>query len=73
MAKDFYIGKDVVIEDGAIIDVDFGSIGDRSIIRSGARIEGHKVIIGKESYLDYGAWIGGGSCQDKGAFLIAGD
>ena len=66
-------GKDVVIEEGAIIDVKEGFIGDRTIIRAGARIEGTKVVLGAESYLDYGSWIGGGSCFDKGAYLIAGD
>ena len=66
-------GKDVIIEEGAIIDVKDGFIGDRTIIRKGVRIEGTKVILGAESYLDYGAWIGGGSCFDKEASLIAGD
>lgn len=67
------IGKDVTIEYGATITADSGKIGDRSIIRAGARIEGTHVEIGRESYLDYGAWIGGGSCTDKEAYLKAGD
>jgi acetyltransferase-like isoleucine patch superfamily enzyme len=66
------IGKDVLIEPGAIIDANGGRIGDRSIIRSGARIEGTYVELGTESYLDHGAWIGGGSCWDKRAYLRAG-
>lgn len=66
-------GHDVTIEPGAIIKVEHGHIGDRTIIRSGARIEGHSVILGTESYLDHGAWIGGGSCFDECAFLKAGD
>lgn len=66
-------GKDVIIEDGANINVKDGFIGDRTIIRSGARIEGTKVILGTESYLDYGSWIGGGSCFDSQAYLVAGD
>lgn len=66
------IGKDVIIEPGAIINAKDGRIGDRSIIRSGARIEGTYVELGTESYLDHGAWIGGGSCWDKGAHLKAG-
>lgn len=65
-------GKDVVIEEGAIINVKSGFIGDRSIIRSGARIEGNHVELGTESYLDHGAWIGGGSCWDPCAELKAG-
>jgi len=66
-------GKDVVIEDGAIINVKEGMIGDRTIIRAGARVEGNHVELGTESYLDYGAWIGGGSCFDSRASLTTGD
>ncbi len=66
-------GKDVTVEDGVIINVKEGFIGDRSIIRSGARIEGTSIILGAESYLDHGAWIGGGSCFDSQAYLMAGD
>ena len=66
-------GKDVVIEDGALINVKHGKIGDRTIIRAGARIEGDTVIIGTEGYLDYGAWVGGGSCFDSQAYLVTGD
>jgi acetyltransferase-like isoleucine patch superfamily enzyme len=65
-------GKDVVIEPGAVISVRAGRIGDRTIIRSGARIEGYYVELGEESYLDHGAWIGGGSCFDSSAYLKAG-
>ena len=68
----FEIGEDVIIEPGAIIDVKEGRIGDRSIIRSGARIQTTRVVLGTESYLDCGAWIGGGSCFDDCAFLEAG-
>ena len=66
-------GKDVHIESGVTINVTDGFIGDRSIIRSGVRIEGNSVILGRESYLDHGALIGGGSCFDTCAFLNAGD
>lgn len=66
-------GKDVIVEEGAIIDVRGGYIGDRTIIRSGARIQGNSVVLGKECYLDHGAWIGGGSAYDSVAFLNAGD
>ncbi len=65
-------GKDVNIEPNVIIDVKNGFIGDRSIIRSGTRIEGTYVYLGTESYLDHGAWIGGGSCFDSEAYLQAG-
>lgn len=68
----FEIGEDVIIEPGAIIDVKEGRIGDRSIIRAGARIQTTRVVLGPESYLDCGAWIGGGSCFDDEAFLEAG-
>ncbi|KKL86869.1 hypothetical protein LCGC14_1940390, partial [marine sediment metagenome] len=64
-------GKDVIIEEGAIINVKDGFIGDRTIIRAGARVEGNSVELGTESYLDYGAWIGGGSCFDSQAYLVA--
>ncbi|MFA6509946.1 MAG: hypothetical protein WCV62_05775 [Candidatus Peribacteraceae bacterium] len=66
-------GSDVLIEAGAVFNVIGGHIGDRTIIRSGARVEGNSVVLGRESYLDHGAWIGGGSCFDEGAFLNAGD
>ncbi len=67
------LGEGVLIEPGAIIRVERAIIGDRSIIRAGARIEGTYVKLGTENYLDYNAWIGGGSCWDKCAHLIAGD
>lgn len=66
-------GRGVRIEAGAVFNVIGGHIGDRTIIRSGARVEGNSVVLGRESYLDHGAWIGGGSCFDEGAFLNAGD
>jgi acetyltransferase-like isoleucine patch superfamily enzyme len=66
------LGEGVVIEQGAIIRVKKAKIGDRTIIRSGARIEGNNIELGTESYLDHYAWIGGGSCWDKGAYLVAG-
>lgn len=69
----FKIGEGVQIESGAIIKVKEGRIGDRSIIRAGARIEGNRVELGTECYLDYGAWIGGGSCWDSCAYLKVGD
>jgi len=65
-------GRDILIEGGVHFNVIGGFIGDRTIIRSGARVEGNSVVLGTESYLDRGAWIGGGSCFDEGAALNAG-
>jgi acetyltransferase-like isoleucine patch superfamily enzyme len=65
-------GKNVKVEAGVTFDVIGGIIGDGTIIRSGARIEGNSVVLGRESYIDHGAVIGGGSCFDEGAFLNAG-
>ena len=70
---DIDYGKFTTIEDNVTINVKHLKIGDRTIIRSGARIEGFKVILGTECYLDHNAVIGGGSCFDKEAYLIAGD
>ena len=67
------IGEDTVIEPGAILNAKHLKIGPRSIIRSGARIEGNCIELGTECYLDYNAWIGGGSCWDDCAYLKAGD
>ena len=71
--KDCTFGRHVEIEAGVYFNVIAGHIGDRTIIRSGARVEGNSVVIGRESYLDHGAVIGGGSCFDKDASLHAGD
>jgi acetyltransferase-like isoleucine patch superfamily enzyme len=72
MRSKIKIGKDVIIESGTILDFE-GTIGDRTIIRSKVRIEGRNIDIGKEAYLDHGAWVGGGSCWDPCAYLKAGD
>lgn len=69
----FIIGKDCKIHPSAFINVEEGFLGDRSIINEGARIEGHKVEIGKEAFIDRFSIIGGGSCFDKSAYLKAGD
>jgi len=65
--------ESVLIEPGAIVSVREARIGSRTLIRSGARIEGNYVELGTECYLDHGAWIGGGSCRDERAKLVAGD
>jgi len=50
-----------------------GFLGDFAILNAGVKIEGHRVEIGRESYFDRGAYIGGGSCYSTQAFLRAGD
>jgi acetyltransferase-like isoleucine patch superfamily enzyme len=69
----FIIGKGCQIDSTAVIDVRDGYLGDRSIVRAHARIEGQRVEIGSEAFVDLGAVIGGGSCFDPQAFLKAGD
>lgn len=69
----FLIGQDCQIDPTAVIDVKEGFLGDHSIVRAGARIEGQKIEIGKEAFIDLGAVIGGGSCFDPQAYLKAGD
>ncbi len=50
-----------------------GFIGDNSVVNANVVIEGYRVEIGREAFLDRGAYIGGGSCFSKSAFLKAGD
>jgi len=69
----FYLGDGCIVEKNVIIDVKKGYIGDRSILRSGVRIQGTRVEIGNEAFLDHGSFIGGGSCFDACAYLKAGD
>lgn len=69
----FHIGKNCQIHPSAIIDVHEGFLGDGSLIREGARIEGQRVELGRDTYLDRGAMIGGGSAFDPDAFLVCGD
>ncbi|MHA1952315.1 MAG: acyltransferase [Candidatus Thorarchaeota archaeon] len=69
----FDIGADCQIHPTAIINVKEGSLGPRSIIREGARIEGRYVVLGTETYMDMRARIGGGSCFGPLSNLIAGD
>lgn len=71
--KMFRLGKDIQIHPTAKINVEEGFIGDRSIIRAHAIIEGNRVEIGHEAYLDCYAHIGGGSCFDPGATLSVGE
>ncbi len=69
----FKIGSHCQIHPSAVINVESGFLGAGSIVNEGARIEGTKVEIGREAYIDRFATIGGGSCFDPGAFLKAGD
>lgn len=69
----FTIGADCKIHPTAVINVESGFIGAGSIVNEGARIEGTRVEIGREAFIDRFATIGGGSCFDPNAFLVAGD
>lgn len=69
----FEIGEGCQIHSTAVINVESGFLGAGSIVNEGARIEGTHVEIGREAYIDRHATIGGGSCFDPQASLIAGD
>lgn len=69
----FRIGQGCDIHPTAEIRVAHGYLGAGSVVRAGALIEGQHVEIGRESFVDRGAWIGGGSCWDECAFLKTGD
>ena len=69
----FYIGGDCQIHPSATINVLEGFIGNGSIIREDAVIEGRLVEIGREAVIGRRAHIGGGSCFTEGASLRAGD
>jgi acetyltransferase-like isoleucine patch superfamily enzyme len=63
----------VRIHPTARIDCGELTIGSGGVIGEGCRIEGTRIEIGRELWLDAGARIGGGSCRDPQAFLKAGD
>jgi acetyltransferase-like isoleucine patch superfamily enzyme len=68
------IAPDVIIEDGATIDVtEYLEIGEGSHIRSNCIIEGRWIRIGKRFWMDWHAHIGGGSCFDVHSKLVIGD
>ncbi len=48
-------------------------IGAGGVIGPGCVIEGRRVVIGRDLWMDVGARIGGGSCEDPDAHLTAGD
>jgi len=69
----FKLGKDVKIHPTAEIRVDSGFIGDRSVVRAHAVIEGRDVRIGREAMICEYAVIGGGSRYESTSSLVAGD
>jgi len=69
----FEIGKDCKIHKSAQINVEAGKIDDRTVIKEGVKIEGKYVYIGKESFLNRYAYIGGGSIFDEKSKLVTGD
>lgn len=80
---DFYYGSSISAPLGvhptakvhmsARINCQHLKIGAGSVIGAGCVIEGTRVEIGREFWMDEGARIGGGSCHDPQAFLKAGD
>jgi acetyltransferase-like isoleucine patch superfamily enzyme len=69
----FFIHPTCNIHPTVKIDVKDGFIGPYSVINEFAVIQGNHVEIGRESFIDRFATIGGGSCFDKSAFLKTGD
>jgi acetyltransferase-like isoleucine patch superfamily enzyme len=68
------IGKNVQIDPTARIRVSERLvIGDGTIIRAGALIEGRSVTLGRECWLDEQSMIGGGSAYEWQSELVAGD
>lgn len=67
------IGENVKIHETARINVKDGSLGDRCIVGPNVVIEGRRVIIGHEAWIDDSASIGGGSCNDPASVLEVGD
>lgn len=63
----------VRIHPTARIDCGELTIGSGGVVGEECRIEGTRVEIGRELWMDAGARIGGGSCRDPQAFLKAGD
>jgi len=64
-------GKDIKIGKNVTIDVDCLELGDRTVINDNAHLEGRRITLGKECWIDQYAHIGGGSCHDGS--LVAGD
>lgn len=68
------IGKNVRIDPGARIQVtERLVIGDGTVVRRGALIEGRSVTLGRDCWIDEEAMIGGGSAFEWQSELLAGD
>lgn len=67
------IHPSVVIHPTAVINCETIAIDEGGVIGENCIIEGHRVIIGRNFWMDTGAVIGGGSCHDRSAYLHAGD
>ena len=63
----------VVIHETARIDCDELILGAGTVINANCQIEGTKVEVGRDFWMDEESMIGGGSCTDPCAFLKAGD
>jgi acetyltransferase-like isoleucine patch superfamily enzyme len=73
-ARNVAIGTNVKISDQARINVtDNLQIGAGTVVNRGALIEGKSVVIGRESWIDEYAHIGGGSCFERQSEFVAGD
>jgi acetyltransferase-like isoleucine patch superfamily enzyme len=67
------IHESVKIHPTARINCEHITIGSGGVVGANCVIEGHRVEIGRDFWMDEGAVIGGGSCHDPCAFLKAGD
>lgn len=67
------IHPSVKIAPTARIACDDITIGEGGVVGAGCVVEGTRVVVGRELWMDEGARIGGGSCRDPQAFLKAGD
>ncbi|MHC4397442.1 MAG: acyltransferase [Planctomycetota bacterium] len=63
----------VTIHPTAEFDVEHLEIGHGSIINAHVKIEGRRVVIGRDAWINEYALIGGGSCFEETAYLKAGD
>lgn len=69
----FKIAESSLVHPSAKINVKEGFIGERAIIRDNVVVEGERIEIGHEAYLDSYAHIGGGSCFNPDTRLVVGD
>lgn len=68
----FYIHPSCKIHPTARINVVEGYLDKDAVVNEHAVLEGYRIEIGREAFIDRFATIGGGSCFDRSAFLIAG-